>query len=80
MEILQFAEDDIVEIVLPYYVFTDEDDVEMGYINLSEESFYASDLYLDNDYVDLSGTIVCVQYEITDVYENVYSTEWVSFY
>ena len=80
MEILQFAEDDIVEIVLPYYTYTDEDDVETGYINLSEESFYASDLYLDYNYVDLSGTIVCVQYEITDVYENVYSTEWVSFY
>lgn len=77
---LQFGEDDIVEIVLPYYYWDSDDNMQTGYINLSEESYYASELYLDYDYIDLSGTVVCVQYEITDVYENVYSTDWVEFY
>ncbi|MGN0166206.1 MAG: clostripain-related cysteine peptidase [Lachnospiraceae bacterium] len=75
-EFLQFADDDIIEIVLPCISGEEGGDY---YANLSGESFYASDLELSFDYIDLSSENVAAMYTITDVYENIYTTEWIGF-
>ena len=77
--LMQFAEDDVVEIVLPYLRESADGTMEESYINLSGNAYYASDLELEFDYIDLEDWNVYVQYVVTDVYENEYSTDWIGF-
>lgn len=79
-EFKEFMEDDVVEIVLPYYYYTEDGARGDGYYNHSEETYYASELVVEFDNIDLSGDIIYGQYEIMDVYENVYTSEWIELY
>ncbi|MBQ7782044.1 MAG: zinc-ribbon domain-containing protein [Lachnospiraceae bacterium] len=78
-QFMQFAEDDVVEIILPTLYINSDDTLEEASVNLSGNAYYASDLVLEFDYINLEDVTVAVQYEITDVYENEYSTEWIPF-
>ena len=75
-EFTPFADDDVVEIVLPSFNASVN---EYSYSNLSGNSYYASDLELTFGYIDFGDYSVSVQYEITDIYENTYSTDWIDF-
>ncbi len=72
----EFVSDDVVELVTPIINGATGEET---YNNECGESYYASELILDYAEISYGDTMVLVWYEITDVYGNVYSTEYFIF-